>query len=103
MSQPVIMTGPWRRGGDMVLRILAAIPLGYAAASLWGMALARLLPASASEGSTIGQLVALALCACLAMWAFAARSGWRATWTIVLFGAVAGGITWISIASGGRL
>lgn len=87
----------------MALRVIAAIPLGYAAASLWGMALARLIPAAASEASTAGQLVAFVLCAGFAMWAFAARSGWRATWTIALAGAVAGAAAWALIASGGRL
>lgn len=93
----------WRRRGDRLLRILAAIPLGYAVASLWGMALARLLPAAPSEASIIGQLSAFALCASAAMWAFAARSGWRATWTLAVAGLIAAAITWLSIASGGRL
>lgn len=87
----------------MVLRVLAAIPLGYAAASLWGMALARLLPATAAEATITGQLVAFALCAGFAMWAFAAPSGWRATWTIVTLGAVAAAITWLMVNAGGRL
>lgn len=95
--------GAWRRRGDMVLRVIAAVPLGYAAASLWGMAFARLLPAAASEASIIGQLAAFAICAGFAMWAFAARSGWRATWTIALAGALAGLAAWASILSGGRL
>lgn len=93
----------WRRRGDVALRVLAAIPIGYATASLWGMALARLLPAGATEASIIGQVAAFALCAAAAMWAFAARSGWRAVWTLVLAGVAAGAITWLSIASGGRL
>jgi hypothetical protein len=42
------------------------------------------------------------LCAVLAMWAFAARSGWRAVWTITVAGGVAAAIIWLSIAVTGR-
>ncbi len=93
----------WRRRGDMVLRVIAAVPLGYAVGSLWAMALARLLPGDRAEATVAATLIAFALCAFAAMWAFAARSGWRALWTLVLLGAVAGAITWLSIQSGGRL
>lgn len=93
----------WRRRGDVGLRVLAAIPAGYAAASLWGMVLARALPGGASDASIIGQLFAFVLCAGFAMWAFAAPSGWRALWTLVATGGVAGAIVWISLSSGARL
>ncbi len=93
----------WRRRGDMVLRIIAAVPLGYAVASLWAMALARLLPGDRAQASVAAMLVAFALCAFAAMWAFAARSGWRAFWTLALAGALAGGAAWLSIAASGRL
>jgi len=87
----------------MTLRVIAAVPLGYAVASLWAMALARLLPGDRAQATVAATLVAFALCAFAAMWAFAARSGWRAFWTLTLLGAVAGGMTWLSIASTGRL
>ncbi|MEJ5977399.1 hypothetical protein WG901_12180 [Novosphingobium sp. PS1R-30] len=93
----------WRRRGDMTLRVIAAVPLGYAVGSLWAMALARLLPGDRAEATVTATLVAFALCAFAAMWAFAARSGWRAFWTLALLGGLAGGITWLSIASTGRL
>lgn len=93
----------WRRRGDMVLRIIAAVPLGYAVGSLWAMALARLLPGERSEATVAATLVAFAICAVAAMWAFAARSGWRAFWTLALLGAVAGGVAWASIHLTGRL
>lgn len=93
----------WRRRADMTLRVLAAVPLGYGVASLWAMALARMLPGDRAEAAVAATLVAFALCAVAAMWAFAARSGWRAVYTLVLLGAVAAGITWLSIASAGRL
>ncbi len=93
----------WRRRGDMTLRIVAAVPLGYAVASLCAMALARLLPGDRVEATVAATLVAFAVCAGAAMWSFAASSGWRATWTLVLAGVVAGGLTWLSIMGTGRL
>ncbi|MET4666483.1 hypothetical protein [Sphingomonas sp. PvP056] len=92
----------WARRGDIALRVLAAVPLGYAASSLCAMALARLLPGTRSGTTVAAALIGLALCAVLAMWAFAARSGWRAVWTITVAGGVAAGITWLSIAVTGR-
>ena len=92
----------WRRRGDNALRIIAAMPVGYAVASLWAMALARLLPGGPAQATVTATLVAFVLCAGAAMWAYAARSGWRALWTLVLAGAVAGLVTWVSIQTGGR-
>ena len=66
------------------------------------MALARLLPGGAEQASLAATLVAFALCAGTAMWAFAARSGWRAVWTVVAAAAVAGMIASISIHLTGR-
>ncbi|ONF95356.1 hypothetical protein [Sphingomonas jeddahensis] len=95
--------GVWKRRGDVALRIVAAVPLGYAVASLWAMALARLLPGSPSEASIAAALIALALCAVAAMYAFAARSGLRAFTVLLVLGAMAGAIAWGSIATGGRV
>lgn len=78
------------------------MPLGYCVASLWAMALARLLPMSTEAATIVATLVAFALCAAAAMWAFAARSGWRATWTLLVSGSVAAIIAGISIVSTGR-
>lgn len=93
----------WRRRSDNALRFIAAVPLGYAVASLWAAALARVLPMSRSEATVTGTLIALLLCALFAMYAYGARSGWRATWVLGLIGMVAGGIVWWSIATTGRL
>lgn len=93
----------WRRRGDRALRALAAIPLGYAVASLWAMALARVLPGDRAAAAIVGTLAAFAICAGAAMWAYAARSGWRALWTLAAAGGIAGAVTWGSIAMTGRL
>jgi len=92
----------WRRRSDNTLRFVAAVPLGYAVASLWAAALARTLPMVRSEATVTGTLVALLLCALAPMYAYGARSGWRAMWVLGVAGAAAGGITWWSIATGGR-
>jgi hypothetical protein len=93
----------WARRGDIALRIVAAIPLGYASASLWAMALARILPGDRTEATVTASLIALALCAIAAMWAFAARSGWCALWSLTAAGALAAAITWFSVQATGRL
>ncbi|CAN5419104.1 hypothetical protein BH10PSE15_BH10PSE15_17600 [soil metagenome] len=103
MSRIVAGSGTrWRHSADSALRILVAMPGGYAVASLWAMALARLLPGGPAQATVAATLVAFALCAVTAMWAFAARSGWRAFWTVALAGVVAAAITWGSIALTGR-
>ena len=91
----------WARRGDIALRVVAAVPLGYATASLWAMAIARLLPGDRAEASVTASLVALALCAIAAIWAFAARSGWRAILTLAVAAGLAAAITWISIDATG--
>lgn len=93
----------WRRIGDNALRLIAALPVGYAVASLWSMALARLLPGDPAQATIAAALIALVLCALAAMWAYAARSGWRALWTLVVAGGVAAGICWGSVAIWGRI
>ena len=92
---------PWRKRGDIALRILAALPLGYAVATLWAMALSRILPMNPAEATTTGMLVAFVICAVSAIWAFAAKSGWRAIWVLAAAGGVAAAITWISMRMGG--
>lgn len=93
----------WRRLADNALRLIAALPVGYAVASLWAMVLARILPGDPVQTTMAAALIALLLCALAAMWAYAARSGWRALWTLVVAGAVAGAITWGSVAIWGRI
>ncbi len=93
----------WRRATDNLLRIVAAMPVGYGVASLWAMALARILPGDRVAATIWASLVAFAICAGAVMWAYTARSGWRALWTLGLLGAVAAAIAQVSIAVGGRL
>lgn len=85
------------------VRVLTAFPLGYAATSLVVMALARLLPGDRAQVTVTASLLSFAMYAGLVVFVFAARSAARALLTTVLIGAVAGGITWVSILMGGRL
>jgi hypothetical protein len=75
----------WARRGDIALRVVAAVPLAYATASV------------------TAALIALGLCAIAAMWAFAARSGWRAIWTLAVAAGIAAAIAWVSIDATGRV
>ena len=88
---------------DMVFRIVAAAPLGYAVSSLAAMAFARILPGERSEAAVAATLLAFVVYAAAAMWAFAARTGWRALWSLAAAAAVFGAIAWISIEVTGRL
>lgn len=91
------------RKADLALRWIAAVPVGYAVATLWAMALTRILPMRMDEAATVGMLAAFPICAVSAMWAFAAHSGWRALWVLIVAGVVAGAMTWVGVATGGRL
>ena len=88
---------------DVALRIIAAVPFGYAVASLAAMALARLLPGERAEAAVAATLLAFVVYALAAMWAFAARSGWRALWSLAAAAALFGAVAWISIELSGRL
>lgn len=89
-----------RRLGDLMLRIAVALPIGYGVATLWAMALSRTLPMTRAAATTTGMLVAFAICAVVAMWAFAARSGVRALAITAIFGGAAGLLLWLSFLGG---
>ena len=81
---------PWL---GVLSRSGAAIFGGYALASASSVLLARLLP-TPSQAVLTGLMVGILVCACAALWAFAAASAWRAWAGIVipaalLFGAAA--------------
>lgn len=84
-------------------RVFTAFPLAYGATSLVVMALARLLPGNRAQATVVASLLSFAIYAGLIVAVFAARSAGRAFLITLTIGAVAGGITWASIAMGGRL
>jgi hypothetical protein len=90
MAAGVVATRGWRRMGDQALRLITAMPLGYAVATLWAVALTRILPMRMDEAAGVGMLVAFVICAVTAMWAYAAPTGWRAFRLVLAAGIVAG-------------
>lgn len=76
-------------------RVIAAILGGYALTSLATFALARLLPLSKSEASMTATLLSFFIYACVVIWAFAARSAWRAWGSLVAAAFVLGAALWL--------
>lgn len=66
---------PWL---GVLSRALAAILGGYALAATSAMFLAVALPVARAQAVLTGMLVAIVLCACAALWAFATRTALRA-------------------------
>lgn len=66
---------PWL---GVLSRALAAIFGGYALAATCAMFFAVALPIARGQAVLTGMLVAIVLCACAALWAFATRTALRA-------------------------
>lgn len=66
---------PWL---GVLSRSLAAIFGGYALAATSSMFFAVALPIARSQAVLTGMLLAIVLCACAALWAFATRTALRA-------------------------
>jgi len=66
---------PWL---GVLSRSLAAIFGGYALAATCAMFFAVALPIARAQAVLTGMLVAIVLCACAALWAFATRTALRA-------------------------
>jgi len=66
---------PW---SGVLSRSLAAIFGGYALAATCSMFFAVALPIARGQAVLTGMLVAIVLCACAALWAFATRTALRA-------------------------
>lgn len=71
---------PWL---GVLSRTLAAIFGGYALAATCSMFFAAALPIARGQAVLTGMLVAIVLCACAALWAFATRTALRA-WVGIL-------------------
>ena len=71
---------PWL---GVLSRTLAAIFGGYALAATCSMFFAAALPIARGQAVLTGMLVAIVLCACAALWAFATRTALRA-WAGIL-------------------
>lgn len=85
MDSTPIASGSGRFGGffsrpwlGVLSRSLAAIVGGYALAATCAMFFAVALPIARAQAVLTGMLVAIVLCACAALWAFATRTALRA-------------------------
>ncbi|HAF42763.1 MAG TPA: ketohydroxyglutarate aldolase [Sphingobium sp.] len=68
----------WRYRANIALRILAATVGAYLVTALVAMLLARTLPMSRVEAVTSGTMIAYLAAPTVTIWAFLARSPWRA-------------------------
>lgn len=75
VSAPSWFRRPWV---GVLSRSLAAIFGGYALAASTGAFLAVALPIARSQAVLTGMLLAILVCACAALWAFAAANAWKA-------------------------
>ncbi|PZP60799.1 MAG: DUF3649 domain-containing protein [Pseudoxanthomonas spadix] len=83
---------PWV---GVLSRSLAAIFGGYALAASTGAFLAVALPIARSQAVLTGMLLAILVCACAALWAFAAASAWKAWAGILVPTALMALTTWL--------
>lgn len=79
-----------RRPVNIALRLLLAVPGGYAVASLMGAVLAQQLPMKSVDASMAAVLLAIVVQPLLAMWAIGAATLARAAWPLLLMAAVTG-------------
>lgn len=78
-----------RRPVNVTLRLLLAVPGGYAVASLVGAVLAQQLPMKSVDASMTAVLLAIVIQPLLAMWAIGAATLARAAWPLLLIAAAA--------------
>ena len=96
------MTSQALAGGLSVTgRILVAVLLGYALAYAVTACLSIYLPLPRPDRVSFGSL------GCFAVWvaaiyAFAARSAWRACWVLALASLALGGLAWLGLDYGAR-
>ncbi|RZZ88030.1 DUF3649 domain-containing protein [Pseudoxanthomonas winnipegensis] len=83
---------PWM---GVLSRSLAAIFGGYALAASTGAFLAVALPIARSQAVLTGMLLAILVCACAALWAFATASAWKAWAGILIPTALLALTTWL--------
>ncbi|TAA44500.1 DUF3649 domain-containing protein [Pseudoxanthomonas winnipegensis] len=83
---------PWV---GVLSRSLAAIFGGYALAASTGAFLAVALPIARSQAVLTGMLLAILVCACAALWAFATASAWKAWAGILIPTALMALATWL--------
>lgn len=72
------MPGRWRRVLDVAVRTIAAVAIGYFLAHAFSALMAAMLPFSRPDRVVAGGMLAFVAWTVAAVYAFAARSPWRA-------------------------
>jgi len=86
----------WRYRTNIAARALAGTIGAYAVAACFAMALARILPLEPVQAIMPATLLAFLIMPAVTIWAFLARSPWRAWGGVVLLGALFAGIAWLT-------
>ncbi len=84
----------WRYRANVAARVVAGTIGAYAVAALFAAALARLLPMPRVEAIMPATLLAFLVGPAVTVWAFLARSPWRAWAGVVLLGGLFAAIAW---------
>ncbi|MFW2831097.1 hypothetical protein [Sphingomonas sp. ID0503] len=100
---PTVRASRARDRAGVLFRVLAAVPLNYAATAATVILLARILPGTTAGASIAATFLSFTIFAFLAMTAFAVRHPLKAWALIGGLGIVAGLASWALIAAGGRL
>ncbi|WP_196778851.1 hypothetical protein [Lysobacter silvisoli] len=85
---------PWRYRGAVAVRAFAAVVAGYLLAYASTAFLTVVLPFSRSDRVVAASLLCFAVWCYAAMHAFAAKSAWRALWTLLLAAAALYAVAW---------
>lgn len=88
---------------NVASRVAAAAPANYVLTSILTACIARLLPMQPAEASIAATLLSFAIFAGVALVAFAVRSVTGLWLWMLVSGATAAGILWLSLVVGGRL
>ncbi|RPZ20381.1 DUF3649 domain-containing protein [Pseudomonas aeruginosa] len=83
-------------------RILVAVLLGYALAYAVTACLSIYLPLPRPDRVSFGSLGCFAVWVAAIVYAFAARSAWRACWVLALASLALGGLAWLGLDYGAR-
>jgi ABC-type uncharacterized transport system permease subunit len=79
--------GAWRRAVDVTLRTLSAVLLGYFVAHAFAGLMAAVLPFARPDRVVAGSMLSFLAWAGVGVYAFAARSPWRAVLVPAMLGA----------------
>lgn len=92
----------WRYRGEVAARALAALVAGYLVAYGFTAFMTVVLPFSRSNRVITASLLCFFVYGLCAMYAFAAKSAWRAWWVLLLCAGALYSVAWLFPESGAR-